>query len=56
MGGGNESVHLLDWPTNYTVDADVMNEMDTVRDVNQGLSLRAKVGLKVRQPLASVTA
>lgn len=56
LGGGNESVHLLDWPTNGTVDELVMNEMDTVRDyVNQGLSLRAKAGLKVRQPLASVT-
>ena len=33
-----------------------MNDMETVRDyVNQGLSLRAKAGLKVRQPLASVT-
>jgi len=56
LGGGNESVHLLDWPTNGTVDELVMNEMETVRDyVNQGLSLRAKAGLKVRQPLASVT-
>ncbi len=56
MGGGNESVHLLDWPTNHSVDEAVMKEMDLVRDyVNQGLSLRAKAGLKVRQPLASVT-
>ncbi len=56
LGGGNESVHLLDWPTNYSVNLEVMHEMDTVRDyVNQGLSLRAKAGLKVRQPLASVT-
>lgn len=56
LGGGNESVHLLDWPTNYNIDEAVMNEMETVRDyVNQGLSLRAKAGLKVRQPLASVT-
>ena len=54
MGGGNESVHLLDWPTNYTVDELVMNDMELVRDyVNQGLSLRAKAGIKVRQPLAS---
>lgn len=56
LGGSNESVHLLDWPTNYAINEAVMNEMDTVRDyVNQGLSLRAKAGLKVRQPLASVT-
>ena len=56
MGGGNESVHLLDWPTNYSINKAVMNDMNTVRDyVNQGLSLRAKAGLKVRQPLASVT-
>lgn len=56
MGGGAESVHLLDWPTNDTVDELVMNDMELVRDyVNQGLSLRAKAGLKVRQPLASVT-
>jgi len=56
LGGGGESVHLLDWPTNYAVDEPVMNDMETVRDyVNQGLGLRAKAGLKVRQPLASVT-
>ncbi len=56
MGGGSESVHLLDWPTNYAVDETVVNNMETVRNyVNQGLGLRAKAGLKVRQPLASVT-
>jgi len=56
MGGGSESVHLLDWPMNDTVDELVMNDMELVRDyVNQGLGLRAKAGLKVRQPLASVT-
>jgi len=56
LGGGNESVHLLDWPENYTVSQQVMEQMDTVREyVNQGLSLRARAGLKVRQPLASVT-
>jgi isoleucyl-tRNA synthetase len=55
LGGGNESVHLLDWPTNYTVDQQVLDEMAEVRGyVNEGLSLRAKSGLKVRQPLASV--
>jgi len=56
LGGGNESVHLLDWPANYSVDQLVLDEMATVREyVNQGLSFRAKAGLKVRQPLASVT-
>jgi len=56
MGGGNESVHLLGWPSNYTIDEAVMHEMDEVREyVNQGLSLRAKAGLKVRQPLSRVT-
>ncbi|MGB4762250.1 MAG: class I tRNA ligase family protein, partial [Candidatus Saccharimonas sp.] len=54
--GGTESVHLLDWPTNYAVDQQVLDEMEQVRTyVNEGLSLRARAGLKVRQPLASVT-
>lgn len=56
LGGGNESVHLLDWPTDYSVDEKVLAEMSTVRDyVNQALSLRAKERVKIRQPLASVT-
>lgn len=51
-----ESIHLKDWLPAGHVNELVMNDMDTVRDyVNQGLSLRAKAGLKVRQPLASVT-
>jgi len=56
MGGEAESVHLVDWPTDYTVDELVLEEMETVRGyVNQGLSQRAKTRLKVRQPLASMT-
>ena len=56
LGGGSESVHLLDWPTEFGVDQLVLDEMERVRGyVNEGLSLRAKAGLKVRQPLASVT-
>lgn len=56
LGGGNESVHLLDWPNNYTVDELVLQEMATVREyVNQALSLRAANRVKIRQPLASVT-
>lgn len=55
MGGGNESVHLLDWPANYTVDEQVMNNMERVRFiVNQALSGRAKLGIKTRQPIESI--
>jgi len=53
---GGESVHLLDWPVAGHVNELVVGEMETVRDyVNQGLSIRAKERLKVRQPLANVT-
>lgn len=56
LGGGSESVHLLDWPSNYTVDENILKEMETVRGyVNQALSLRAAERVKIRQPLASVT-
>ncbi len=53
---GGESVHLLDWPKAGKVNELVVDEMEIVREyVNQGLSMRAKQQLKVRQPLASVT-
>jgi isoleucyl-tRNA synthetase len=53
---GGESVHLLDWPVAGHVNELVVQDMETVREyVNQGLSMRAKERMKVRQPLASVT-
>lgn len=53
---GGESVHLLDWPKVGKVNERVVSEMETVREyVNEGLSIRAKERIKVRQPLASVT-
>lgn len=56
LGGGNESVHLLDWPANYSVDSKVLEEMSAVREyVNQALSQRAAERVKIRQPLASIT-
>lgn len=56
LTGDEESIHLKDWLSAGRVNELVMNDMETVRDyVNQGLSLRAKSRLKVRQPLASVT-
>ena len=56
LTGDHESIHLKDWLPAGKVNELVMNDMETVRGyVNQGLGMRAKVGLKVRQPLASVT-
>lgn len=53
---GGESIHLQDWLSAGRVDELVISEMEMVRSyVNEGLSLRAKAGLKVRQPLASIT-
>ena len=53
---GGESVHLVDWPQVGHINELVVTEMETVRTyVNQGLSIRAKERIKVRQPLASVT-
>lgn len=56
LTGDKESIHLKDWLPAGRVNQLVVDEMNEVRDfVNEGLSLRAKAGLKVRQPLASVT-
>ncbi len=54
----DESVHLQDFPKYQSklVEADLENDMDAVRNsITEGLSLRAKAQLKVRQPLQSVT-
>ena len=56
LTGDNESVHLKDWLSAGTVNELIIDEMARVREyINEGLSLRAKAGLKVRQPLACVT-
>ena len=53
---GGVSVHLLDWPENRYIDDDVVTVMAFTRNViNEGLSARASTGVKVRQPLSSVT-
>ena len=55
-GGEKESVHLERWATGTTADANILEEMATVRAmVSQALEERAKAGIKVRQPLASLT-
>ncbi len=53
---GGESVHLLDWPKAGRKNEQLIKDMHNLREyVNEGLSVRAKNQLKVRQPLASVT-
>ncbi len=53
---GGESVHLLDWPKPGQINQAVVDDMHNLRTfVNEGLSMRAKNQIKVRQPLQSVT-
>lgn len=50
-----ESVHLCDYPTAENFDAEVLTQMDFVRQIcDIGQSLRTTNALKLRQPLASV--
>ncbi|HET8671026.1 MAG TPA: isoleucine--tRNA ligase [Candidatus Saccharimonadales bacterium] len=52
---GGESVHLRDWPEVGHVNEIVLDRMRITRGViNAGLSQRAMLGVKVRQPLQSV--
>lgn len=52
---GGESVHLSMWPERGDVNELVVAQMDGLRAaVNEGLSVRAKAQVKVRQPLNSV--
>ncbi len=53
---GGESVHLRDWPAVGHIDELALSRMEFVREaINEGLSQRAANGLKVRQPLQSVS-
>jgi len=52
----NESVHLLNWPKMEKPDEKVVETMNTVRDlVSKSLEKRAEVGIKIRQPLQSLS-
>ena len=52
---GDGSVHLKDWPEAGEIDESLLAEMAEIRSyVNEALALRAKNGVKIRQPLASV--
>ncbi len=60
LGGAQESVHLDAWPKApkavSAAERKLMEEMEAVRGfAAAGLAKRAEAGIKVRQPLASVT-
>ena len=55
---GERSVHLADWPSpsELPADAELVAAMDRVREVcSTALSIRKANGLRVRQPLSSLT-
>ncbi|HLD21326.1 MAG TPA: class I tRNA ligase family protein, partial [Patescibacteria group bacterium] len=52
------SVHLCDWPTTdiSLIQQEVLDAMQLIREnIEKALALRAEAGIKVRQPLPSVT-
>jgi len=52
---GGESVHLQNWPQAGQVDEQIVADMAELRGfVNEALALRAKAGIKIRQPLSEV--
>ncbi len=54
--GEAESVHLTKWPVSIPVDEAIVTDMHVVREiVTKALEARTKSGIKVRQPIASVT-
>ncbi len=56
LTGDDESIHLKDWLPAGNVNEAILHEMNTVREViNEGLSQRAKEGIKVRQPLKKIS-
>jgi isoleucyl-tRNA synthetase len=56
MDKDKESVHLEKWPKDGKVDGKVVKTMREVRRiVSLGLEERARAGIKVRQPLSSLT-
>jgi isoleucyl-tRNA synthetase len=55
---GEESVHLAEFPKadDGLIDSKLNEEMQTARNiVSEGLQLRAKAGIKVRQPLSELS-
>ncbi len=54
--GELESVHLENWPEATAYNKDVITDMSAIRELaSKALMLRERAGIKVRQPLASIT-
>ena len=54
--GNAESVHLQEWPTPQKINIQAIEKMAEARkQIETGLASRASAGIKIRQPLASVT-
>ncbi|MFA6397560.1 MAG: class I tRNA ligase family protein [Candidatus Paceibacterota bacterium] len=52
---GKESVHLEDWSKAGEINEKTIEDMQKTREiVSQGLDVRTKAGIKVKQPLASL--
>jgi isoleucyl-tRNA synthetase len=55
LDGDCESVHLDAWPVKKAYSKKQIADMNTVRDLAaRGLELRARAGIKIRQPLAAL--
>jgi isoleucyl-tRNA synthetase len=53
---GEESVHLAEWSAPIRADESILQAMESVRtSVSLALEARARAGIKIRQPLASLT-
>ncbi|OGZ57986.1 MAG: hypothetical protein A3G60_04135 [Candidatus Ryanbacteria bacterium RIFCSPLOWO2_12_FULL_47_9c] len=53
LGGKKESVHLEDWPQRRAYSSALVRSMDEIRMLSsRGLELRARAGIKIRQPLS----
>jgi len=56
LGGEEKSVHLEEWPEKRTYSKKIIVEMEEVRRIaSVALEMRAKSGIKVRQPLAKLS-
>lgn len=56
VGGKMSSVHLESWPAKTALSKKMLGSMAELREIaTRGLELRGRAGIKIRQPLASLT-